>query len=128
MSTAFTGRASTIRLEPRLPEQLGAMVYCPFPDRETARAAASLLIDEKLAACANILGAIESVFEWEGERSSAHEVGVLFKTTDALKNKMITRLGDCHPYDTPAIIGWSCDAIHPATLAWLSDQTRVSEG
>ena len=59
----------------------GALVWCPFPDAGTAREAAGALLQAKLIACANILPQVESVFEWEGERSSAAECAVLFKTT-----------------------------------------------
>jgi periplasmic divalent cation tolerance protein len=97
-----------------------ALVWCPFPDADSARAAAATLLDERLIACANILGAIESHFVWDGARASGNEIGVLFKTTDDCLQPLVNRLGSIHPYDTPAIIGWRCDAAHPASLAWLA--------
>lgn len=97
-----------------------AMVWCPFPDAETARAAAAALLDERLIACANIMGAIESHFVWEGARASGNEVGVLFKTTAGGLEPLVNRLGALHPYDTPAILGWQCDTAHPASLVWLA--------
>jgi periplasmic divalent cation tolerance protein len=96
-----------------------ALVWCPFSDLESARAAADALLDDGLIACANILGSIESRFVWEGARATGSEVAVLFKTTSAALDSVIERLGELHPYDTPAIIGWHADAAHPATLAWL---------
>ncbi len=97
-----------------------ALAWCPFPDSESARAAAGTLLDERLIACANILGAIESHFVWEGARASGTEVGVLFKTTAERLEDLVERLGELHPYDTPAIFGWLVDEVHPATLAWLN--------
>lgn len=97
-----------------------ALVWCPFPDAESARAAADALLDESLIACANILGAIESRFIWEGARATGSEVGVLFKTAPERLDDVVERLGELHPYDTPAIIGWQADAAHPATFAWLA--------
>jgi periplasmic divalent cation tolerance protein len=97
-----------------------ALVWCLFPDADSARAAADALLDDSLIACANILGGIESRFVWEGARATGSEVGVLFKTTSARLEDVIERLGELHPYDTPAILGWHADAAHPATLAWLS--------
>jgi len=97
-----------------------ALVWCPFPDAEAARAAADALLDDGLIACANILGSIESRFVWEGARAAGSEVGVLFKTTGERLNDVIERLGEIHPYDTPAIIGLHVDVVHPATFAWLS--------
>ncbi len=96
-----------------------ALVWCPFPDIESARAAVDALLEEGLIACANILGPIESRFVWQGARSVGSEVGVLFKTTSARLEEVIERIGAFHPYETPAIIGWHADAAHPATLGWL---------
>jgi periplasmic divalent cation tolerance protein len=98
-----------------------ALVWCPFPDAESARAAADALLDEALIACANILGIIESRFVWQGARATGSEVGVLFKTTSERLDEVVERLGELHPYETPAIIGWHADAVHPATFAWLAD-------
>lgn len=97
----------------------GAIAYAPFPDRDSAREIAGTLLAEQLIACANIIGGIESVFEWRGGIASEEEVAVLFKTTVAALDRMVARLGELHPYDTPAILGWRCDAGHPATLDWL---------
>ena len=96
-----------------------ALVWCPFPDADSARQVTGQLLDEALIACANILGPVESHFVWDGERSSSSETAVLFKSTAAHMPLVVARLGVLHPYDTPAIIGWHCDAAHPATLAWL---------
>jgi periplasmic divalent cation tolerance protein len=101
-----------------------ALIWCPFPDHETARAIAGQMLEAKLVACANILGAIESHFLWQGGRGSASETGVLFKTTAALLSDAVERLGKLHPYDTPAIVGWRVDAAFPATIAWLAGATR----
>ena len=97
-----------------------AMIYAPFPDRECARAAASQLLEEKLIACANILGEIESLFVWEGQLDSGTECAVLFKTHATILDEATKRLGELHPYDTPAILGWLCDSAVPATLKWLA--------
>jgi periplasmic divalent cation tolerance protein len=78
------------------------------------------LLDARLIACANILGAVESHFVWDGARASGTETAVLFKTTADLLDICVAQLGLLHPYDTPAIIGWRCDTAHPATLAWLA--------
>jgi len=101
-------------------EPRAALIYAPFPDAESARALAGVLLDEGLIACANILGSVEAVFLWEGKRDSAHEVSVLFKTSEERMEPAVTRLGALHPYTTPAIVGWVCDAAYADTLAWLN--------
>lgn len=100
-------------------ETKAALVWCPFPDTETAREIAATLLREKLIACANILPMIESVFEWEGVVEYATEAAVLFKTTEDRLDQLVARLGECHPYDTPAIMGWKSDTTHPQTINWL---------
>jgi periplasmic divalent cation tolerance protein len=106
-----------------LPEG-AALVWCPFPDRESARRIVEQLLNERLIACANIIGEVESHFLWQGARDTAQESGVLFKTTAARLEALIERLGELHPYETPAILGWRADAALAATLEWLAAVTR----
>ncbi|MBC2670546.1 divalent-cation tolerance protein CutA [Novosphingobium piscinae] len=96
-----------------------ALIWCPFPDAASAEAAAGTLLDAGLVACANLLPGMRSLYVWQGARHTGDEVGVLFKTTAALLDSVIERLGEVHPYDEPAILGWRCDAAAPGTLAWL---------
>lgn len=102
-----------------------ALIWCPFPDAGSARSVAGQLLDERLIACANILGDIESLFVWDGARASGTETGVLFKTTADCLPATVARLGLLHPYDTPAIVGWHCDMALPATVAWLAANCAV---
>jgi periplasmic divalent cation tolerance protein len=97
-----------------------ALIWSPLPDRETAERIAATLLDEALVACANIIGGMTSLFVWKGERGRDEEVGVLFKTNAAVLDRAIARLGELHPYDEPAILGWRCDAAAPDTAAWLA--------
>ncbi|MFU7527065.1 divalent-cation tolerance protein CutA [Qipengyuania sp. ASV99] len=100
---------------------LAALVWCPFPDAASARLAAEQLLADGLIACANILPEVESLFAWEGQISAARETAVMFKTSSGKLATLISRLGELHPYDAPSIIGWCCDAAHPATMNWLGD-------
>ena len=100
--------------------QGAGLVWCPMPDRSTAHSIAARLLEEGLIACANILGEMESLFVWQGACDSATETAVLFKTTATRLEAVIARLGELHPYETPAIIGWRADAALPATLEWLA--------
>jgi periplasmic divalent cation tolerance protein len=96
-----------------------ALIWCPFPDEESAARVATELLDEKLVACANILGPMRSLYDWNGERGDAREVPALFKTDAGLLDAAVARIAELHPYDTPAVLGWRCDAASPATAAWL---------
>lgn len=97
-----------------------ALVWCPFPDEETALAAIHVLLDEKLIACGNVLPGMTSIFVWQGEKDTARETGALLKTNADLLDRAVARLAELHPYDAPAVLGWHCDADAPGTLAWLA--------
>jgi periplasmic divalent cation tolerance protein len=101
-----------------------ALIWCPFPDAALAAATAKTLLDERLVACANIVPAMLSLFDWNGERGEASEAGALFKTNTALLDRAISRLAEEHPYEEPAILAWHCNAAWPGTAAWLEALTR----
>lgn len=101
----------------------GALVWCPFPDEDSAAKVATQLLDEKLVACANLLGPVRSLYEWDGERGDAREVGVLFKTHADVLEAAVERIAALHPYETPAVLGWRCDATGAATADWLGALT-----
>ena len=103
---------------------VAALIWCPFPDRETAKALAKTLLDENRIACANIIPASTSLFIWQGKMDEAEETGALLKTTSAQLEGAVARLCELHPYDEPAIVGWLCDAAAEPTLAWLGDLNR----
>ena len=98
---------------------MSALIYCPFPSREAARAVATNLLDAKLVACVNILGDVEALFDWDAERGTAEEVAVLMKTDASVLAAAVARLEAEHPYEAPAILGWRCDVPGSATAAWL---------
>jgi len=104
-----------------------ALAWCPFPDPGAARSVARTVVEERLAACANIFPGIESLFAWRGGIETGAEAGALFKTEGRLLAALIARLAELHPYETPAISGWHCDATAPATLAWLSEVLGTSD-
>lgn len=101
---------------------LAALIWCPFPDEGAARAAAAELLDARLIACANLFPGVEALFIWRGERGENRETGALFKTTAARLDEAMRRLAELHPYDTPAITGWTVRA-GAGTLAWLEEET-----
>ncbi len=99
---------------------MAALAYAPFPDRTSARAVASALLEEKLISCANLLGEVESLYDWHGERGEAREIGVLFKTDAALLHQAVARIEALHPYEAPVVLGWICGAAGAETAAWLA--------
>ena len=98
-----------------------ALIWCPFPDEDSAAAAAATLLDEGLIACANLLPAMRSLYAWRGERGDARELGALLKTRADRLDAALARLVELHPYETPAAVAWRCDAAAPATIEWLAE-------
>ena len=101
----------------------GALIWCPFADAGSARTVIGQLLDERLIACANVLPGVRSDFVWQGKRGEGDEVGVLFKTTARRLDAAMHRLEVLHPYEQPAITGWTVRAS-AATLAWLDTETQ----
>ena len=98
---------------------MSALVYCPFPDADSATQVARALLEKDLIACANILGPSQSIYKWNDQVEHNKEIVVVLKTHASLLKDCIRELGTLHPYDSPAILGWECDAAHPATQEWL---------
>jgi periplasmic divalent cation tolerance protein len=96
------------------------LVLSTFPDAGTARQIAGKLIEEKCAACANILPAIESIYWWQGKVENAAETLVLFKTSEDAYERFQTTLRRLHPYEVPEIIAVPIDRGLPDYLRWVA--------
>lgn len=90
-----------------------------FPDIETARRIARQLVTENLAACANIVPAVESIYRWHDKIENAEETLVLFKTTAARYSAFQDRLKSLHPYEVPEIICLRIADGLPEYLRWV---------
>jgi len=90
-----------------------------FPDRETAQRISNQLVTEKLAACANILPAIESVYRWKGEIETGNETLVFFKLSEDQQSTFQEKLRSLHPYEVPEIIFVPVSAGLPEYLRWV---------
>lgn len=95
------------------------------PDAETAERLALALVEERLAACANIGAPIRSVYRWRGEVHREPETPLLLKTRDDLFEALTLRLRTLHPYETPAVLKIAVDAADPHYLAWIEAETRA---
>ena len=98
-------------------------VYATFGDAAEADRIARILVEERLAACANILGPCRSIYRWQGAVEQADEVAVLFKTRAEGAQALVARLGELHSYDVPAAIVWPIADALPAYTQWVRDET-----
>ena len=101
-------------------------VYVTAPDEVTALAIARTLVEERLAACANILGPITSVYRWDGNIEVAGEVALIAKTTAERRDALVARVKAIHPYQVPCIVAWPIPAGHQPYLDWISAETASS--
>lgn len=99
------------------------LVYMTAPDLRTARALARRLVEERLAACVNISGEIESTYRWKGKIEHGREVALVAKTRRALLARLTQRVRALHPYETPCVVAYPIVGGHSAFLAWLRAET-----
>ncbi len=99
------------------------VVLTTWPDAEKARSAARVLVEEKLAACANLVPGVESIYRWEGKVETSTEVMVIFKTTIARYQMFETRLLALHPYEVPEVVTLRVTDGLPSYLRWVESNT-----
>lgn len=97
------------------------MVFCTFPDPASARQIATLIVERQLAACVNILPAVESIYRWQGNVETAVEVLAIFKTTAATFPAFQQALSEAHPYQVPEILTVEPCEVSPSYREWLAN-------
>jgi len=90
-----------------------------FPDAETARKISNQLVAEKLAACANILPSVESIYRWKEKIESGNETLVFFKLSEDGQSAFQEKLRSLHPYEVPEIIFVPVSNGLPEYLGWV---------
>ena len=95
------------------------MVYVTAADANEARRIAKALVEERLAACVNILGRIESVYHWEGAVQSSEETAFLAKTTEACFDALAARVRELHSYELPCVVAVPLAQGEAAFLDWI---------
>jgi periplasmic divalent cation tolerance protein len=92
-----------------------------FPDQETARDISNELVTKKLAACANILPGVESIYRWKEQIESGNETLVLFKLSEDRQSEFQEKLRSLHPYEVPEIIFLPISSGLPEYLRWVTE-------
>lgn len=82
---------------------------------------ARALVEERLAACVQVLPAMQSVYRWEGAVETADERALLIKTTSRRVSALETRLRSLHPYEVPEFLVLRAEGGSAAYLRWLDD-------
>ena len=106
-----------------MPSDQFVIVLTTLPVEGDAEKLASQLVEERLAACVNILPAMRSVYRWKDAIEKADERQLVIKTTRARVTELEARLRTLHPYDVPEFVVLPVDSGSADYLSWLSDST-----
>ena len=101
-------------------------VYATFGSEEEARRIGRICVEERLAACVNVLGPIHSIYHWQGKVEEAGEIAALFKTAAERAEALVARLAELHSYDVPAAVVWPIADAHGLYTHWVRDETASS--
>jgi periplasmic divalent cation tolerance protein len=97
-------------------------VTTTWPDQTAADRAASALVQERLAACAQVLGPLFSTYEWKGATEQSQEWYCHLKTTTARLPDLQRRIRELHPYELPEIVALPILGGDPEYLDWIRNQ------
>ena len=97
-------------------------VYATFTYPGQAQTIGETVVEERLAACVNILQPCRTIYRWEGKVETATETPALFKTTLDKADALISRIKELHSYDVPAIAVWPVESAWPAYAGWVEKE------
>jgi periplasmic divalent cation tolerance protein len=103
------------------------LVYVTTANREEAQSLGRIAVTERLAACANLLGAIESYYHWEGKFETASEYLLILKTVPARLPALTDRLRELHSYSCPAIVAVPIQGGYQGFIDWLVGEVAVPQ-
>jgi periplasmic divalent cation tolerance protein len=101
------------------------VVFITTPTREEAEKIGRIMVEEKLAACANILPSVTSFFSWEGKICREEETLILLKSRAALFEKLSEAVKQHHSYAVPEIISLPISAGSADYLKWVRENTLL---
>lgn len=105
------------------PGMSAVLVYVTAASEDEARKIASTAVGERLAACANILGTIRSLYWWEGAVQEGGEVALILKTQASLTERLVARIRALHSYTVPCVVALPIQAGNPDFLDWIARET-----
>jgi periplasmic divalent cation tolerance protein len=97
-------------------------LYAIFADNEEADRIGHIVVEERLAACINILGPCKSIYRWQGKVETAQEVPAILKTDSSKAERLIERIAGLHSYDVPCIAVWPVEKLVPGYGEWVQEE------
>jgi periplasmic divalent cation tolerance protein len=99
------------------------LVLVTVPDPDTGARIGRTLVEERLAACVNVLSGLRSLYTWEGKVCDETEALCIVKTRRSLFGRLRERMTALHPYQVPEIIGFELAEGNAAYLRWILEAT-----
>lgn len=100
------------------------ITYTLVDTLEEAQKIARILVQEKLAACVNILPNLLSVYLWDHKLQESTELGLVIKSAPSQKNTVLKRLKELHPYELPALVSFEAESS-PEYTAWVNSSSSL---
>ena len=101
------------------------LVYITAADRAQALAIGRALVEARLAACANVLPGITSIYRWEGVVRQDDEAALVAKTRSELVEALVAKVRELHTYSCPCVVALPIVAGNPAFLDWIGAETAA---
>ena len=94
-------------------------VYAVFANQAEAETIGRTVVEERLAACLNILGPCRSIYRWQGKMEESDEVPAILKTDERQADALIARIATLHSYDVPCITVWPIEKLLASYAEWV---------
>jgi periplasmic divalent cation tolerance protein len=104
------------------------VVLVTTPDSDSGHALARALVEERLAACVNVLPGLRSIYRWEGAVEEADECLLLIKVRTAGVARLAERVVELHPYEVPEVVALPVVAGLEGYLEWVERESRGEMG
>lgn len=96
-------------------------VYATFATMSEAERIGTQMVEERLAACVNLLAPMRSIYRWHGAVQRADEVAAILKTSAEQADALIARIVELHSYEVPCVVAWPVDQSPAAYAKWVED-------
>ncbi len=103
-------------------------VFVTVPTPSDADLIGSQVVKKGLAACANVIPGITSIYKWKGKIEKGNEVLIMFKTASSRYQALEQLVRRLHRYDIPEVIGVGIDCGFTQYLEWISQNVTISRG
>lgn len=99
------------------------LLYVTAGSAEEAARIGRTMVDEQLAACANVLPGMTSIYRWQGHIQEDAEAVLILKSRDDLIRAVVARIKALHSYDVPCVVALPIAGGNPDFLKWIESET-----